>query len=395
MMKKCVFTLLFIVVFAFAGVSGTVHAIPLRLSYVLNYYPPNPCQDDYLTGVINIFELTDAGFSSVIGDGIMAPPNPCGESVTGSFVFNIAEDTNIYLSLDGSIMIPTPGSPEVPVYSFDEGTAEGDRAVEDVPESAPFIFIGKVIGDGSILYANPGPPNLPLFSFSSPGVEVGSLGIELALSYNNNEPREFIIMKRPFRHVIASPLPTTPDGNLDVKKLIVESSMTTMPDLNPEMEWYLSRVIFALQEGNMYTARRNWKGFISSIKNGRAPIDFNSLIQWVIRQSYLETAKDLSYYASRVKYYNDLKKALRDELDEVRRIQASLSRGDDCELCIEISDFISRLEEQSQCPGDDAELATLELQKSMQKHSQTIIMITGVIKKLNEIAMGIMRNLKQ
>ncbi len=70
----------------------------------------------------------------------------------------------------------------------------------------------------------------------------------------DSEPRDFIIMKRPFRHLIASPLPTTPDGEVDIKKLIIDASMTTMPDLTPKMDWLLSGVILALKEEDIYSA---------------------------------------------------------------------------------------------------------------------------------------------
>ncbi len=170
---------MFLVAFAFANMPNIAQAIPIRLSYLSNYAPPNPCVDDVLTGFIGIFELTPDGYSSLIGDGIRVSPSPCDGSSIGAFIFDITEDADIFLSYNGSIQYPEPGPPDVPVYAFDEGTAEGDGIVSTEPGSAPFINIGMVIGDGSIQYTNPSPPNLPLFAFSSPGVEIGSLGVEM------------------------------------------------------------------------------------------------------------------------------------------------------------------------------------------------------------------------
>ena len=48
------------------------------------------------------------------------------------------------------------------------------------------------------------------------------------------------------------------------------------------------------------------------IVDGEA-MDINSLVQAVIRESYMETNEDLQYYADKVRYYNDLKNAMREE----------------------------------------------------------------------------------
>lgn len=41
--------------------------------------------------------------------------------------------------------------------------------------------------------------------------------------------------------------------------------------------------------------------------------DVNALVQLVLRESYMETNEDLQFYADKVRFYNDLKKAIRDE----------------------------------------------------------------------------------
>ena len=177
---------------------------------------------------------------------------------------------------------------------------------------------------------------------------------------HDSEPRDFIIMKRPFRHLIASPLPTTPDGEVDVEKLFVEASMTTEPNLTPKMDWYLSGVILALKQEDVYSAKRYLKGFVRSIKNKRIPMDINSVIQWIMRQSYLETNIELSYFASKVKYFNDLKETLRETKDELlRQAQAAgcggygeitsetTIPGTDCDpddVCCDMEEFISLLD---------------------------------------------------
>ena len=48
--------------------------------------------------------------------------------------------------------------------------------------------------------------------------------------------------------------------------------------------------------------------------NQRTPTDVNALVQYVLRESYMETTKDLYHYAEKVKFFNNVKKNIRDEL---------------------------------------------------------------------------------
>ncbi len=51
-------------------------------------------------------------------------------------------------------------------------------------------------------------------------------------------------------------------------------------------------------------------------------VDINALVQQVLRESYMETTKDLYYYAEKVKFYNNLKKEIRAETKAMREIRA-------------------------------------------------------------------------
>lgn len=54
-------------------------------------------------------------------------------------------------------------------------------------------------------------------------------------------------------------------------------------------------------------------------------IDVTALVQWALRQSYLEQTEDLRFHADKVKFYNDQKAAIRDHLTELRQYQSTLS----------------------------------------------------------------------
>jgi hypothetical protein len=46
---------------------------------------------------------------------------------------------------------------------------------------------------------------------------------------------------------------------------------------------------------------------VEQLKEAGDPVDPNTLVLWVLRESYLQTEEDLRQYAEKVKYYNSLK----------------------------------------------------------------------------------------
>ena len=53
---------------------------------------------------------------------------------------------------------------------------------------------------------------------------------------------------------------------------------------------------------------------------GDYPMDIMAFVQWVLRESYLETTHSLRDFANRVRFFNEQKEAVRNELDRVRGI---------------------------------------------------------------------------
>jgi hypothetical protein len=137
---------------------------------------------------------------------------------------------------------------------------------------------------------------------------------------------------------------------------------------------------------NIITA---WEKFVTESKDHLIvremegeKLDIQVIIQHVLRGSYLEANKDLQYYAQKVKFYNDMKTNIRDELSKRRE---EMSR---------MSDYIDKLEEDLQSVGDDAQLATIDLQNALQKQQQSMQLISNVSKMLHDTAMAIIRNIK-
>ena len=196
----------------------------------------------------------------------------------------------------------------------------------------------KTITDSFILYAR----KISLLSLVL--ILIATTSRSLA---HDSENRDFIITKEPYSRLMVSPLPTTIDGEFDFAEMIVEASMANKWEnlnLTPEMEEYLTMEIFALQNEDYSTAEDYWESFIDSLKHYRTPVDLNSVLNLTLRKSYLETNTDLQFLASQLKAINDMKKTLRDELNETSRV-----RDDYClpagtsgtGICDDVNDFIT------------------------------------------------------
>jgi hypothetical protein len=168
--------------------------------------------------------------------------------------------------------------------------------------------------------------------------------------------------------------------------------------------------------------------------------DPNTLVQWVLRESYQQTTEDLRYYAEKVRSFNKQKKAIRDYLSAMRRLQslvnASLheqgidscqgARGDERavaetidrhatefvaedevpNLCIpdrvpattvgSLAAFeaeIRKWEEKLNTIGDDSQLANVDLQNILQKQQQTLQMMSNISKMLHDTAESVIRKM--
>ena len=179
----------------------------------------------------------------------------------------------------------------------------------------------------------------------------------------------------------------------------------------------------------------------TDIKNAiSSGTDINALVQEVLREAYLQTTEDLRSYAEKVRYYNQMKKALREYLSALREFKAntvsaarrrniSLCSGDtndlkvlheiftesarpyevgpiEYELCIpnrippqEVSSLtqldteIARWETKLNSIGDDAQLANVDLQNILQKQQQVLQMMSNISKMLHDTAMEVIRKI--
>lgn len=205
--------------------------------------------------------------------------------------------------------------------------------------------------------------------------------------------KTFIPIKPEFKHIRATPLPTK-NGQIDRREMVLRASIASsdvVSYLNTNQKRTMQSVIRLLKSKNTPAAQREWNSLIESFKDGSTPIDINDLIQYVLRQSYMESNRDLQFYAAKVRHMNEQKQAMRDYLQSLREMQDGMSSRAVLE---DIKNTIDAAEEKLNSIGDDAQLANIDLQNAIQKQQQTIQMLSNMSKALHDTAMAIIRNMK-
>jgi hypothetical protein len=169
----------------------------------------------------------------------------------------------------------------------------------------------------------------------------------------------------------------------------------------------LDEVVKLLRAGKMAEARAQWSRLVPAT-GLRSEVDINALIQWVLRESYLETTQDLKSYADKVRYYNEVKQAIRDELGRARagqpvkgvsvvpyRPDGAAVRTEPPRVLAkaEQDQYVKSLESKLNSIGDDAQLANVDLQNVLQKQQQTLQTMSNVSKALHDTAMSIIHKI--
>tara|TARA_B100000676_G_scaffold301393_1_gene348519 strand:+ start:176 stop:1048 length:873 start_codon:yes stop_codon:yes gene_type:complete len=199
----------------------------------------------------------------------------------------------------------------------------------------------------------------------------------------------------------------------------------------------------SLSESQLQT----WQSMASNLGVDATSVDVNALVQQVLREAYLENTKDLHQYATKVKYFNAVKKSIREEISKAREVMAEQAGRNDTDPLIKMIDeeqsmvityplleysgtftgqspneedefpgllqpkldteklqiqaqtkeeldvYIQNLEETLNSVGDDAQLANVDLQNMLQKQQQTLQMMSNIAKMLHDTAMSVIRKI--
>ena len=82
----------------------------------------------------------------------------------------------------------------------------------------------------------------------------------------------------------------------------------------------ISEVSDSIEQGS-------FASFTSEMASNGGAVDPNALVQYVLRESYMQTTEDLRSFAEKVKYFNEQKAALRDQLSQAGLMTDALKSG--------------------------------------------------------------------
>ena len=124
-----------------------------------------------------------------------------------------------------------------------------------------------------------------------------------------------------------------------------------------------------------------WKELTKEVYGQSSSIptkDINALIQYVLRQSYLETNKDLQFYADKVRSFNEQKKLLREQLAGIRNRLAQAPNLKDKGNLEQIEENLQQKLKELEEEIHDAEL---EIQVLLSEYKQAQRAAAAILKK--------------
>jgi len=90
-----------------------------------------------------------------------------------------------------------------------------------------------------------------------------------------------------------------------------------------------------------------WSEFAGKVfREKGAELDINAFVQAVLREAYMENTQDLHFYAQKVKYYNAVKKTLRNKLIDLRSVLTNQAGREGTDKLIEDPDVNPPVETQ-------------------------------------------------
>lgn len=118
--------------------------------------------------------------------------------------------------------------------------------------------------------------------------------------------------------------------------------------------------------------------------------DINAFIQFVLRQSYLEHTKDLQYYASKIKYFNEQKKQVREHIQKTRGKLAQATEVKDKKALEKLK---VKLEQELKDLETQERLANFEIQRLMSQYNQAEQAASRIYKKKQDTESGVIRKI--
>jgi hypothetical protein len=210
----------------------------------------------------------------------------------------------------------------------------------------------------------------------------------------------YLKVKKGLKHLRMRPLALS-RGKVNKRQVLLQSSrMIKLAEfgMSKSVKNDLQKIVVLCAKKTNQTRKikAQWKNLINKLSKGDNPTDINALIQYVLREAYLETNKDLSFYAEKVKFLNEQKKSLREHLSGLKSSKGKCkNRTSKCSKNTqgEIDREVEKWEQELSSLGDDAQLANIDLQNALQKQQQNLQTMSNISKMLHDTAMAIIRKI--
>jgi hypothetical protein len=164
---------------------------------------------------------------------------------------------------------------------------------------------------------------------------------------------------------------------------LVARRLTLPPKLTSAQAAQVRQIAQLAHGGASPSLQREWEQLVLSLPKETTASDVETLVQWVLRESYLETAEELLRAAEKVKKFDETKAGLRSEIQRAR--SRTPVGGTDAS--------VKQLEDRLNQVGDDAQLANVELQSALQRAQQAIQMISNISRMFYDTAMDTLRKM--
>ena len=141
--------------------------------------------------------------------------------------------------------------------------------------------------------------------------------------------------------------------------------------------------------------------------------EVGALVQWVLREAYIESDAELARFADKVRHFNQQKAAVREYLNQLRAAQSKAAKGTVTVKTVKLlahtegkpafqlatvkvsqvalAALIKKYEQQLSSTGDDAQRASIDLQSLLQKQQHTVQLLSSASKMLQDTAMAEVR----
>lgn len=223
--------------------------------------------------------------------------------------------------------------------------------------------------------------------------------------------------QEPLRRTVRAAAPATPGAEEIPQELRLtpEQEQTAALLLSPTRRKEASAIADLLREGRPFEeVRPQWEALVSHIE-WTGETDPNALVQYVLREAYLEQTADLRHYAEKVRYFNTMKNLYRDELVRARAVLAAerseriayvpdprlrpppppgTPRPDSLTTAAQVRAAIAQWEEDLNTMGDDSQLANVDLQNTLQKQQQILQMLSNISRQLHDTAKSVIQNIR-